>query len=292
MVLKSIDIQEWEKPILQNVQNDAIQSLENGHVLYFPSLKFHLDENELAFLSPHISDPKSKNISYDARKDRLSGALCAEKETAQLKDMLQRYALTSRQFLEGLIPNYSPFLNQAKTSLRPVEICGRKCSSYRKDDSLLHVDSFPSNPTKGQRILRIFTNVNPEGKPRVWRLGEPFEDVVEKMIPRISSPIKGSAFIYKLLGITKDYRTPYDHYMLRIHDTMKGDSRYQKTVSQSEVKFPPGSTWIVYTDQVSHAAMSGQHVLEQTFHLPLGAIKNKSTTPLKVLEKRLNRKLI
>lgn len=291
MPLVQIDLQNWDQPIHENVQKDAIQSLEHGHVLYFPSLPFSLKENEHRFLSPHISDPKSKNVSYDLRKDRLAGSLCSESDHTELKEMIKRYACTSRQFLEKLIPSYSPFLNQAKTSFRPVEINGRK-TSYRKDDSRLHVDSFPSSPTKGQRILRIFTNINHEGKPRVWRLGEPFEDVVEKMISRVSAPIWGVASLCKMLGITKDYRTPYDHYMLKIHDTMKGDTLYQKTVPQCEVKFPPGSTWIVYTDLVSHAAMAGQHVLEQTFHLPLEAIENPSTNPLKVLEKRLKKTLI
>ena len=292
MSLEHFDIDTWEQSIPNNVQHKAIQSLENGFVLYMPSLRFHLNDNELPFLSPDIVDPKSKNISYDIRKDRLAGTLCSEKEAAELKAMIKRYALTSRQFLEKLIPHYTSSLVQGKTSFRPVEICGRKSSSYRKDDTLLHVDSFPSNPTKGQRILRVFTNINHQGKPRVWRLGEPFENVVEKMLPRVSSPIWGVASFLKLVGITKDYRTPYDHYMLQIHDTMKGDKNYQKTVSQCEVQFPPGSTWIVFTDQVSHAAMSGQHVLEQTFHLPVEGIKNVSTNPLRVLEKRLDKLLV
>lgn len=290
MPLEHFEIQDWEQPISQSVQTKAIQSLENGQVLYFPSLPFVLHDNERPFLSPEIVDPKTKNISYDIRKDRLAGSIQSEKEAAELKAMIKRYATTSRHFLENLIPHYSPFLIQAKTSFRPVEISGRK-SSYRKDDSLLHVDSFPSSPTKGQRILRVFTNINPEGEPRVWRLGEPFEDVVEKILPRASSPIWGVASFLQLVGITKDYRTEYDHYMLQIHDTMKGDNHYQKTVPQSEARFPPGSTWIVFTDQVSHAAMSGQHVLEQTFHLPVNGIKNTATNPLMVLEKRLNRQL-
>lgn len=291
MTLEQLDIQTWEQSVSHTIQNKAIQSLENGYVLVFPSLSFPLVTDEQPFLSSDIADPKSKNVSYDIHKDRLTGALCPENDIGKLRAMMKRYALTSRQFLERLIPSYSPFLIQAKTSFRPVEIAGRK-SSYRKDDSLLHVDSFPSSPTKGQRILRIFTNINPKGKPRVWRLGEPFEDVVEKMIARTSSPMWGIASLYKWLGITKDYRTPYDHYMLQIHDAMKGDNHYQKTVSQCEVQFPPGTTWIVYTDQVSHAAMSGQHVLEQTFHLPVKGIKNTSTIPLKVLEKKLNRILV
>jgi hypothetical protein len=291
MTLEHIDIETWEQHIPENVQKKAIESLENGHVLYLPTLPFPLLENEFSFLSPDKVDPKSKNISYDSRKDRLSGTLCSGKEATDLKAMIKRYGAASHQFLERLIPHYTSFLIQSKTSFRPVEICGRK-SSYRKDDTLLHVDSFPSNPTKGQRILRIFTNINPQGKPRVWRLGEPFENVAEKILPKVSSPIWGVASFLKFAGITKDYRTPYDHYMLQIHDTMKGDKHYQKTVPQSEVQFPAGSSWIVFTDQVSHAAMSGWGVLEQTFFLPVYGIKNASTNPLQVLEKRLKKTLI
>lgn len=80
--------------------------------------------------------------------------------------------------------------------------------------------------------------------------------------------------------------------MLQIHDSMKGNEHYQKTVQQETVAFPSGSSWIVYTDQVSHAAMSGQHVLEQTFHMPLNSLKVPSTAPLHVMEKHLKKSLI
>lgn len=289
--LETLDIETWKSTISEKTLNQAIQALENGKVLYFPSLPFTLQPNEKLFLSPEIVDPKTKNISYDIRTDRLGGTLCQGEEAVKLKEMLRRYAIASRQFLEQLLPYYTPNLIQAKTSFRPVEIWSRK-SSYRKDDTLLHVDSFPSNPTKGQRILRLFTNINHEGKPRVWRLGEPFENVVRQWAPKASKPIWGAAFLLKLLNITKDYRSPYDHYMMQIHDRMKGDAHYQKSVPQEEVSFPTGCSWMVFTDQVSHAAMSGQHVLEQTFHLPAQALQNESTTPLRVLERFFNKSLL
>ena len=116
-------------------------------------------------------------------------------------------------------------------------------------------------------------------------MGEPFPDVVKKIAHKVSQPIWGMDKIRQLLGITKDYRTLYDHYMLQIHDNMKGDEHYQNTVPQEEILFSAGSTWIVYTDQVSHAAMAGQHVLEQTFHLPSHALVNEKTAPLKVLRR-------
>ncbi len=289
--LETFNIDTWEKSISEEIKQQAISALEGGKVLYFPNLSFSLNKDEKQFLSPEIANPKSKNISYDIHKDRLAGALCSETDADKIKAMLKRYALKSRQFLEKLIPYYTSNLIQAKTSFRPVEISGRK-SSYRKDDTLLHVDSFPSNPTKGKRILRVFTNINSDGKSRIWRVGEPFEEVVKKMVPQVSQPLPGAAYFLKALGITKDYRTFYDHYMLQMHNLMKGDANYQKSVRQQEIAFPPGSSWIVFTDQVSHAAMSGQHVLEQTFNLPYSAMLDESTNPLRVLEKHLQKSLV
>jgi hypothetical protein len=216
---------------------------------------------------------------------------CAGQEAKHLKEMIKRYAICSRQLLDYLFPSYTPHYTLARTSFRPAEIAGRK-TSYRKDDTLLHVDSFPATPTGGHRILRVFTNINPAGKGRLWRIGEPFPEVVKKMCPRNKKPIPGLRTFLKLLRITKNYRSLYDHYMLQIHDNMKADSHYQHSVPQEAVDFPPGSTWIVYTDQVSHAAMSGQHLLEQTFHLPSTAMQTPATTPLAILERYYNKKLL
>jgi hypothetical protein len=274
------------------VKKKIVTALEDGNVVYFPNLPFVLNADELKFLSPHILSPGSKNISYDHTKDVIAGTQCASsEETEQLKQMIKRYSTNARQFLDEIIPHYNTTLIQAKTSFRPVEIQGRK-SSAKKDDTRLHVDAFPSNPTKGQRILRLFTNINADRKPRVWRIGEPFQDVVKNFGPRTSSPIFGVAELLKLLKITKSKRSSYDHYMLQIHDMMKLDDSYQKNVSQQTIEFPPGATWMVYTDQTSHAAMSGQHVLEQTFHMPVEGLNNPETSPLKVLEKYYKKKLI
>lgn len=291
-LLERIDIESWDEPVREEIIQTAVNQLEKGLVLFFPRLDFSISEQERKFLSADKVDPKTKNISFDLRQDSLGGTLCQGIETMELKGMLKRYAIASRHFLEALIPHYKTHLVQGKTSFRPVEIEGRKSASYRKDDTRLHVDSFPSNPTKGKRILRVFTNINDLGKPRVWRLGEPFEDVVKKWAPKASSPIWGIATFLRVLKITKDHRSPYDHYMLQMHDRMKGDMDYQRTVPQQEVHFPAGSSWIVFTDQVSHAAMSGQHVLEQTFHLPSHALKNESLNPLNVLEKFFNKPLV
>jgi 3-deoxy-D-manno-oct-2-ulosonic acid (Kdo) hydroxylase len=177
-----------------------------------------------------------------------------------------------------------------RTSLRPAEIAGR-ASSWRKDDTLLHVDAFPSQPTNGNRILRVFCNVNPAGKPRVWRLGESFETVARRFITRIGRPFPGSARLLSLLGVTKSARSEYDYTMLKLHDAMKSDAEYQSTVGQTPVLFRPGTTWICYADSVSHAALSGQHQFEQTIFVPLDAMLDVNKSPLRILERLRGRAL-
>lgn len=290
-VLETFDVNSFDANLSSQTKENAIRALEQGKVVYFPQLSFPLNLDETRFLSHDIVDPKSKNISYDINKDKLGGTLCSEPDTKKLKEMMRRYALQSRSFMEKLFPQYSSHLNQARTSFRPVEIAGRK-SSYRKDDTLLHVDSFPATPVKGRRIMRFFTNINPNGQSRVWKLGEPFSNVVLNFGGKLKKPLPGLAWLLKTVGITKDHRTLYDHYMMHMHDRMKADKAYQKNVEQYEVHFPPGSTWIVFTDQASHAALSGQHVLEQTYYLPVEGLDNPETSPLRILERFYGKKLV
>ncbi|HEY6966115.1 MAG TPA: Kdo hydroxylase family protein, partial [Burkholderiales bacterium] len=156
----------------------------------------------------------------------------------------------------------------------------------------LHVDSFPSTPMQGRRTLRFFANVNPHGRTRTWRIGEPFEALAQRYARSIPSPMPGASLALDLLGITKSRRSDYDHYMLRLHDKMKADAAYQSTVTQQLYEFPSGCTWLCFTDQVSHAAMGGQYALEQTFYLPVDAMSDPARSPLRVLERVIGRPLV
>lgn len=290
-LIEEFTIDSWERSISPAIAQKATKSLEKGRILFFPSLPFVcLPEERCLFVEKNV-DPKRKNISYDRNKDHLGGSLWEGKEQERLKAMLKRYATYSSKLIERLFPHYQSHLIWGRTSFRPIEIQGRD-SSIHKDDTRLHVDAFPSSPTQGNRILRFFTNVNPHGEARVWRAGESFEKVVRKFAPKVPIQLPGSAKLLQLMRMTKSKRTPYDHYMLHIHNQMKEDGDYQESVSQEEILFPSGSSWIVFTDQVSHAAMRGRFVLEQTFSLPFERLQNVETAPLKVLEKHLRHTLI
>ncbi|OGT56041.1 MAG: hypothetical protein A3F14_03935 [Gammaproteobacteria bacterium RIFCSPHIGHO2_12_FULL_43_28] len=291
-MLFPIAAKDWNTAFAPDIQTKATQRLENGQILFLPELAFSLLQDEKHFLSTQHADPKTKNISYHAERDKLWGVQrLTDSEHAQLKAFLSRYSHYANCLIKQLLPHYTGHLVMARTSFRPIQVSDRK-SSYRKDDKRLHVDAFPSAPNQGKRILRVFCNINPNGEDRIWRVGEPFEKVADRFLPEIKKPWQGYARLLRLLKITKSYRTPYDHYMLNMHDKMKADDDYQRKANQQEVRFPPGSAWIVQTDHVSHAAMQGQYVLEQTFYLPVEAMQDPALSPLKVLEKRLSRPLI
>ena len=127
--------------------------------------------------------------------------------------------------------------------------------------------------------------MNPEGRPRAWRVGDDFEAVARRFAPRLRMPLPGSGRLLALLRMTKSARTPYDALMLQLHDRMKADAEFQSRSPQDAIDFPAGTTWLAFTDQVSHAAMSGQYQLEQTFLLPVDAMNQPERSPLRVLER-------
>ncbi len=280
----------WQDSYTRAQQQQALDTLEQGGVIFLPQLRFGLQDHETAFLSPDTVDA-SKNVNFDINNDRLRGTRLEGMGAEQLKAMIKRFALDSKQLLQHLLPAYQENLIQARTSYRPVEIKGRP-SSWRKDDTRLHVDSFPSSPVRERRILRVFSNINPNGQPRAWRLGDSFENVAQRYLPAIAKPIWGSSQLLHWLHVTKSRRSAYDHYMLQLHDRMKADLDYQKQAGQMDFNFPPGSTWVVYTDQVSHAAMGGQYLLEQTFYLPVAAMSRPERSPLRTLERMTGQALV
>jgi len=280
----------WNQSCPAAMQQRAIDALEAGGVLFFPGLGFPLEAAEARFFTPAIA-AKSKNISLDAAGGRIHGSSLDGAAAAGLAAMMQRYAEYSRGLLLKLLPRYETGLIPGRTSFRPVEIKGRP-TSWRKDDTRLHVDSFPSSPVQGKRILRVFSNVNPRGQSRRWRLGGSFESVAGRYAASLPKPLWGSSWLLRMSGVTKSRRSAYDHYMLQLHDRMKADATYQSNGEQMTYDFPAGSSWIVFTDRVPHAATVGQYALEQTFYLPVNSMQDESKSPLRILERLMARNLV
>jgi hypothetical protein len=168
-----------------------------------------------------------------------------------------------------------------------------KGRSYSKinDDRLLHVDAFPSRPMRGRRILRFFANVAPSSS-RKWHVGEPFEDFARAFLPKVGPHLPGKSWLYDKLGVTRGRRSLYDELMLSLHDAGKLDAGFQQNSPHQPVEFPPGSCWLVFTDQVLHAALGGDFALEQTFHLDVSEMAEPERAPIKVLERLSGKALV
>jgi 3-deoxy-D-manno-octulosonic acid hydroxylase-like protein len=265
--------------------------VESGHVLAFPRLAFALADDERRFLDPRWADPKAKNVSLRWPAGELRGAVGSAEDLQALRALIVRFAEQSEALALRLFPHYRGHLRRGNTSFRPTDVAGR-VRSWRQDDTRLHVDAFPSNPMRGTRLLRVFTNVNPHGVPRRWRVGEPFEAHAKRYLASLGRPLPGSARLLAALGITKRPRSDYDHLMLGLHDRAKADAEFQRTSPQARADFAPGTTWVCFSDQVLHAAMGGQHMMEQTFLLDAPHLAEPERAPLAILERLTGRKLL
>jgi hypothetical protein len=272
----------WAAPVDAETADGATAALESGAVLWFPALTFDTTVRERQLFTA-VSAAR-KNISFDPVNRIVRGAAVSADGSDVLQQLLARFSESASTLMGSLFPDYRQALHRARASFRPAEIAGR-ATSWRKDDSRLHIDSFPATPVQGRRILRVFTNVNPEGRPRSWRVGEDFNAVVARFGGGLRLPLPGSASIRRLVGLTKSRRSPYDSLMLQLHDSMKADAAYQRDAPQRPFDFAAGTTWIAFTDEVSHAAMAGRHQLEQTFLLPVIAMRAPERSPLYLLER-------
>jgi hypothetical protein len=267
----------------------AVAALERGDVLFLPDLPFTIASGETAIFSPDILS-SSKNASFDPSSGLVGGTTLGGEDLERLRALMARFSDTASDLVHRVLPAYGDRLERARASFRPAEIAGR-VTTWRKDDTRLHVDAFPASPVQGRRILRVFTNVNPAGKPRAWRVGGNFEDIARRFNDVLKIPLPGSGAVLQILRVTKSRRSAYDALMLQLHDRMKEDAPFQSTSPQTAVDFPSGTTWMAFTDQVGHAAMSGQYQFEQTFYLPVDAMREPARSPLRILERLKGRAL-
>lgn len=285
-MLETLPITEWNGPYDAVVKAEALSALERGAVLFFPGLSFHLSDSEQPFLNPQVSDGKAKNISLDPSGKIQATSLKGE-QAAALAAMMARFAQQSSSLVHDLLPYRH--VERARTSFRPVEVKGRSYSKI-SDDRLLHIDAFPSRPMRGRRILRFFANIAPSS-PRHWLVGEPFEPFARNFLPKVGPHLPGKSWLYEKLGVTRGRRSLYDELMLSLHDAAKLDDQFQKESPRQAVDFPPGCCWLVFTDQVLHAALGGKFALEQTFHLDVTQMAEPARAPIKVLERLSGRVL-
>src|SRR5262249_48186557 len=195
--------------------------LEQGSVLFFPTVPFYLAEPDRQFLlSIKPSGSRfHKNISYRPATKILKGASGDSQDQARLERVLREFSEEATRFVTTWLTPYAGRLRLDFASFRPLEEKGRNLPLHQRND-LLHVDAFPSRPTHRGRILRLFVHINSEAS-RIWNVGQPFHALIpeilcsEKIDPPQRSGATGTlARLAAKLGFPVRDRSPYDRYML------------------------------------------------------------------------------
>jgi 3-deoxy-D-manno-oct-2-ulosonic acid (Kdo) hydroxylase len=278
--------------------------LEAGDGLYFPQTPIQFAEGDLDFLlsQKQVGAGYRKNIAYKPATDQVTGFVTQSPETGErLRSIMRKYSSEVVEFLGKFLSPYESRWQLDYASFRPQEEEGRDLSTRKRND-LLHTDAFPTRPTHGDRIMRFFNNINPV-KPREWITTETFDALAKQFAGnrelasknKISLPesverrgfAKAVASTARSVGLSHFapalVRPPYDDFMLRFHHFLKENTAFQRDCPKRRWSFPPGSSWMVYTDMVSHAVLSGQYALEQTFLVSKEAMVTPERAPINVL---------
>jgi hypothetical protein len=262
--------------------------LEGGGIIYFSGIPYELPQPDIDFLLSYAARDSRfhKNVSYRPGSDVLRGFGGDAESGRRTHQVMRNFSRNVTNFVARLLSPYAAHWSLDYASFRPLEEAGRPLSLHKRND-LLHVDAFPSRPTRGGRILRVFTNLNQQ-QPRVWDAGLPFAPLAEQYasaadLSRFAAKQPGWRRALRLFG--QPDRSRYDSFMLHFHDWMKENADLQRSLPRRHVEFPPSSTWLVFTDGVPHAVMSGQFAIEQTFIAPVESMVTPEVAPIRVLER-------
>jgi hypothetical protein len=296
-----VENKEWEK---KENHYRYCEELENGNILFFSKPPFDFPQEEIDFLLKQKQGGSAarKNIAYKPQIDKITNHDTKDEAAAELlKKILRNYSQKVTGFLNELLAPYAKEWRHDYASFRPFQEKGRKLRVHARND-LLHVDAFPTRPLHGARILRFFTNINPS-EARVWLTSNGFADLAEEFVGKVPVPSSPSYSLMGRLGrkmrqwvrsagVKVPLRSPYDTFMLQMHNFLKENDHFQKNCPKDRWEFPPLSCWAVFTDQVSHAALSGQYALEQTFIIPQKALLCPEKSPVCVMERLTGKNLV
>jgi hypothetical protein len=278
-------------------------ALERAEVVYFERCPIELpSEADLAFLRDGLPGSlKTKNLSYHPESDSVPRFEAAPEIQSRVEQILRSHGRRVEAYLRRALPDYVEGWTMGTTSFRPVEERGRRLKA-RSSNELVHVDAGAYGATNGARILRFFVNVHPE-RERVWgtkgsfgslmqtheelwqaaRGGDAEVSLAKSPLDRLYSGVVGGASkLYPLVKVVDS--SPYDRAMRRIHNHMKEAPSFRDNpAGYREIHFPPMSSWMVFTDGISHSVLTGQYALVTTLLVPLKNCRNPELAPYHIL---------
>jgi hypothetical protein len=277
-------------------ERNLAERLERGEVIYYPLCPFPLPigDDAIFLAQQRLASRAHKNISLDPHTGKATGfeRRSAEQE-GRLRRILADFSIQCTAWLSVTLPRYARGWQLDRATFRSEEEATRRLRLTARND-LLHVDAFPSRPTNGKRLLRVFVNVHPND-PRVWMTSDSFPVLFECYGQEAGLPgqyrerwsKRFLSAVTRLLCTSHPYRTPYDSFMLRFHDFLKRNEEFQEKCPKRFWSFPPGSAWMCFTDTVSHAVLRGRCALEHSYFVPQEHLSLRQESPAAIVARRL-----
>jgi hypothetical protein len=272
--------------------------VERGEIVRLDASSIPLPrEEDLAFLRDELPKKLSrKNVSWYP-----TAGLTGIEDTAlaaRTARILEERNAAVCAALERLVPRFTKGWTVGTSSFRPFEEQGRGLKAHASNE-LVHVDAGAYGATHGGRILRFFTNVNTTAD-RVWATHGTFAELYQAYGAQAGLGALGSlepgpldrarSAVLRAFGRAGLKKanvldgSPYDRAMRRFHNFMKDTPAFQQDAARArELRFPPMSSWMCFTDTVSHACRSGQYALVDTFIVPLESCRLQASAPYYVL---------
>jgi hypothetical protein len=282
---------------------DISDALEEGRIAYFPQCPVPLPaETDLATLRDRLAtEITRKNVSYHPEADSVRGL----DPKSGLYPLTHRVLTTLRTdvaaWVQAHLPAFMPGADIGTCSFRPMEEAGRDIDAHKASERI-HVDAGAYGATNGDRILRFLINAHPT-RDRVWASKGDFRAVFLRHAERAgftgpggnvgrldknavdhlrTALVKGLGTLVPLAKVLDS--SPYDRAMKRFHDYLKDSPEFQAELTgHVEIRFPPGSAWMVFADGVSHGCLSGQHCFIWTAIVPLRNMHFPAIAPINVL---------
>jgi hypothetical protein len=290
----------------QSQTGEMEQLIEAGNIIHFPVCPIELPSaGELALLRTELPQQlKLKNVSYHPEAGTVRGLDPQSSIKELVQDSLVNHSKRVSDFLRQQMPSLYRNALIGTCSFRPMEEQGRDLKAHASNE-LIHIDAGAYGATNGDRILRFFVNYNTT-EDRVWATRGAFPELFKQYRSAAGLEDIDDGFLHKgplgqlrsgvLKGIDKlglpvsralD-SSPYDRAMRKFHNFMKDTPSFQSDpAGRVEMRFKPGSAWMVLTDMVSHACLSGQHCINYTALLPLADCQHPELAPYNIFTKSI-----
>jgi hypothetical protein len=278
-------------------------ALERSDVVYFAHSPIELPSREdLDLLRSGLpKELKAKNVSYHPESDSVPRFEAPPEIKNRVEGILRAHGRRVETYLRRVLPELAHNWLLGTTSFRSMEEKGRALKP-RSSNERVHIDAGAYGATNGARILRFFVNVH-EQRERVWGTKGSFRDCMSHYDELWTAARRGKARVsLKKSALDKLYSgtlrivgkayplvrvidsSPYDRAMRRIHNRMKESNHFRTNESDyREIRFPPMSAWMVFTDGISHSVLTGQYAFVTTALVPLENCRIPELSPFNIL---------